>query len=99
MEKKATFGAGCFWGVQAAFDQLPGVVDTIVGYSGGDYPNPSYRDVCSHKTGHAEVVQIEFDPDQISYDKLLDMFWRIHDPTTLNRHLARPSRALANYCA
>ena len=85
MTDKATFGAGCFWGVQAAFDQLPGVTDTTVGYSGGSYPNPTYEDVCSHKTGHAEVVEVEFDPERISYDQLLDVFWKIHDPTTLNR--------------
>jgi len=83
--EKATFGAGCFWGMQAAFDQLPGVTDTAVGYSGGIYPNPTYEDVCSHKTGHAEVVEVEFDPEKISYDQLLDVFWKIHDPTTLNR--------------
>jgi peptide-methionine (S)-S-oxide reductase len=71
--------------VQAAFDQLPGVTGTTVGYSGGSYPNPTYEDVCSHKTGHAEVVEVEFDPEKISYEQLLDVFWKIHDPTTLNR--------------
>lgn len=83
--EKATFGAGCFWGVEAAFRRTPGVKSTAVGYSGGHFPNPTYKDVCSGKTGHAEVVQVEFDPAQISFDKLLDVFWQEHDPTTLNR--------------
>ena len=83
--EKAMFGAGCFWGVEAAFREIEGVVSTHVGYSGGNFPNPSYKDVCSGKTGHAEVVQIEFDPYSVSYEKLLDLFWDIHDPTTLNR--------------
>lgn len=85
MPKRATFGAGCFWGVQATFDKLPGVVATLAGYEGGTTENPSYEDVCSHRTGHAEVVQIEFDPEKIGYNTLLDIFWNNHDPTTLNR--------------
>jgi peptide-methionine (S)-S-oxide reductase len=82
---KATFGAGCFWGVEAAFRQVKGVLSTSVGYSGGHLPDATYKDVCSGKTGHAEVVQVEFDPAQVSYDQLLDVFWENHDPTTLNR--------------
>jgi|SRR5579872_6126595 len=81
----ATFGAGCFWGVEAAFRQLPGVTDAAVGYLGGHKQNPTYQDVCSDETGHAEVVQVTFDPAKISYDKLLDLFWSVHNPTTLNR--------------
>ena len=81
----ATFGAGCFWGVEAAFRQLDGVRSTAVGYLGGTLENPTYEDVCSHTTGHAEVVQVEFDPEHVSYDELLDLFWNIHDPTQLNR--------------
>jgi peptide-methionine (S)-S-oxide reductase len=83
--KKATFGAGCFWGVEAAFRQLDGVTRTRVGYAGGELDNPTYEDVCSHKTGHAEVVEVSYDPDQVSYDDLLDVFWGKHDPTQLNR--------------
>jgi len=83
--KKATFGAGCFWGVEAAFRRVPGVVSTAVGYMGGAFENPTYRDVCSGTTGHAEVVEIEYDPSQVSYNELLALFWSIHDPTTLNR--------------
>jgi peptide-methionine (S)-S-oxide reductase len=83
--EKATFGAGCFWGVEAAFRQVKGVVSTAVGYSGGHFPNPTYKDVCSGKTGHAEVVQVEYEPTQVSYDDLLKVFWDNHDPTTLNR--------------
>jgi peptide-methionine (S)-S-oxide reductase len=83
--EKATFGAGCFWGVEAAFRQLKGVVSTAVGYSGGHFPNPTYKDVCSGKTGHAEVVQVEYEPTQVTYDDLLKVFWENHDPTTLNR--------------
>ncbi len=83
--KKATFGAGCFWGVEAAFRRVPGVVSTAVGYMGGAFENPTYRDVCSGTTGHAEVVEIEYDPSQVSYDEILALFWSIHDPTTLNR--------------
>ena len=85
MEKKATFGAGCFWGVEAAFRQLEGVTRTRVGYTGGTLDNPTYEDVCSHTTGHAEVVQVTFDPERVSYDELLEVFWRKHDPTQLNR--------------
>jgi peptide-methionine (S)-S-oxide reductase len=83
--EKATFGAGCFWGVEAAFQKVKGVTSTSVGYMGGHFPNPSYLDVLSRITGHAEVVQVEYDPSQVSYDELLDVFWNIHDPTTLNR--------------
>ena len=83
--QKATFGAGCFWGVEAAFRELPGVVSAAVGYSGGHLPNPTYRDVCSGETGHAEVVEVEYDPSRVTFDQLLDLFWSIHDPTQLNR--------------
>lgn len=83
--KKATFGAGCFWGVEAAFRQLAGVTATRVGYSGGTLENPSYEDVCTDRTGHAEVVEVTYDPDRVSYDDLLRVFWENHDPTTLNR--------------
>jgi peptide-methionine (S)-S-oxide reductase len=85
VEKKATFGAGCFWGVEAAFRQLEGVTRTRVGYSGGTLENPTYEDVCSHTTGHAEVVEVTYDPEHVSYEQLLDVFWRKHDPTQLNR--------------
>jgi peptide-methionine (S)-S-oxide reductase len=83
--KSATFGAGCFWGIEDAFRRVKGVVDVAVGYSGGTTANPSYQDVCTDRTGHAEVVQVDFDPEVVSYDDLLDVFWKIHDPTTLNR--------------
>ena len=82
---KATFGAGCFWGVEARFQQLPGVIETAVGYEGGKLENPSYRDVCTDLTGHAEVVDLEFDPAKISYEQLLEEFFALHDPTQLNR--------------
>jgi peptide-methionine (S)-S-oxide reductase len=81
----ATFGAGCFWGVEVTFRNTPGVKDAIVGYLGGTLPNPTYKDVCTGRTGHAEVVQVTYDPAEISYDKLLDVFWENHDPTTMNR--------------
>ncbi|MDQ2908972.1 MAG: peptide-methionine (S)-S-oxide reductase MsrA [Candidatus Eremiobacteraeota bacterium] len=80
-----TFGAGCFWGVEAAFRQLPGVLDVTVGYAGGTTERPTYREVCSHRTGHAEVVEVRYDPAHISFDRLLDTFWSIHDPTTRDR--------------
>ena len=83
--EKATFAAGCFWGVEAAFRQVEGVTGTAVGYSGGHIPNATYKQVCSGDTGHAEVVQVEFDPAKVSYDQLLNVFWENHDPTTLNR--------------
>lgn len=83
--EKATFGAGCFWGVEVAFRQVPGVVSTAVGYLGGTLPNPTYQDVCSGRTGHAEVVEVTYDPGKVSYDDLLNVFWTNHDPTTLNR--------------
>ena len=81
----ATFGAGCFWGVEETFRQVPGVVETTVGYLGGHTKNPTYQDVCTDETGHAEVVQVKYDPAKVSYDQLLDVFWSNHDPTTLNR--------------
>jgi len=83
--KQATFGAGCFWGVEAAFRQLEGVEATRVGYAGGQLDNPTYEDVCSHTTGHAEVVEVTYDPERVSYEQLLDVFWHKHDPTQLNR--------------
>jgi len=83
--EKATFGAGCFWGVEAAFRQVKGVKSTSVGYMGGWMENATYRDVCSGETGHAEAVQVEYDPAEVSYEELLKVFWDIHDPTTLNR--------------
>jgi len=81
----ATFGAGCFWGVEEAFRRVEGVIATAVGYAGGAHEDPTYRDVCSGRTGHAEVIQIEFDPARVSYAALLELFWSIHDPTQLNR--------------
>jgi peptide-methionine (S)-S-oxide reductase len=83
--EQATFGAGCFWGVEAAFRQLKGVTNTEVGYMGGTLDNPTYQDVCTDRTGHAEVVRVEYDPAQVSYQDLLNVFWENHDPTTLNR--------------
>jgi peptide-methionine (S)-S-oxide reductase len=83
--EKATFGAGCFWGVEAAFQAVPGVVATEVGYTGGALPNPSYEDVCTGRTGHAEALQVTYDPARIPYERLLDVFWANHDPTTKNR--------------
>jgi peptide-methionine (S)-S-oxide reductase len=85
MQEIATFGAGCFWGIEAAFRRVPGVLDAEVGYSGGKTQNPTYRDVCTDTTGHAEVVQVTFDPEKLSYEQLLDVFWTIHDPTQVNR--------------
>ncbi len=82
---KATFGAGCFWGVEEDFRKVPGVVGTAVGYSGGTLENPTYEDVCSDGTGHAEVVEVEYDPAKTSYETLLDVFWNGHNPTQLNR--------------
>jgi peptide-methionine (S)-S-oxide reductase len=81
----ATFGAGCFWGVEEAYRQVDGVVDTAVGFSGGSTTDPSYKEVCTGRTGHAEVVQVTFDPSQVSYEKLLDVLWDNHNPTTRNR--------------
>lgn len=83
--EKATFGAGCFWGVEAALRKVLGVTSTSVGYMGGHFQNPTYLDVCARITGHAEVVQVEYDPSFVSYDELLTLFWDIHDPTSLNR--------------
>lgn len=81
----ATFGAGCFWGVEAAFREIEGVSSARVGYIGGAFDNPTYRDVCSGRTGHAEGVEVTYDPAAVSYDQLLSVFWEVHDPTTLNR--------------
>jgi len=82
---KATFGAGCFWGVEEAFRSTPGVISTAVGYEGGTLKDPTYQDVCTDRTGHAEVVEVEYDPEKVSYEQLLDTFWENHDPTTKNR--------------
>jgi methionine-S-sulfoxide reductase len=83
--ERATFAAGCFWGVEANFRSLEGVTDTMVGYTGGHTPDPTYAQVCRHRTGHAEAVQVEFDPAVISYEELLSNFWKMHNPTTKNR--------------
>lgn len=83
--EQATFAAGCFWGVEGSFRQVDGVVSTAVGYSGGQLENPSYEDVCTGRTGHAEAVRVDFDPAQVSYEQLLEVFWNCHDPTTPNR--------------
>jgi peptide-methionine (S)-S-oxide reductase len=83
--EKATFGAGCFWGVEAAFAAIPGVTSTAVGYEGGQLDRPTYKDVCTDRTGHAEVVELDFDPARVTYDQILDAFFALHDPTTLNR--------------
>src|ERR1700730_9525078 len=85
MNETATFGAGCFWGIETAFRNIPGVVDAAVGYSGGHTENPTYKDVCTDETGHAEVVQVTFDPLKLSYERLLDAFWQMHDPTQVKR--------------
>jgi peptide-methionine (S)-S-oxide reductase len=81
----ATFGAGCFWGVEYFFERVPGVVATEVGYAGGHTENPTYREVCAHGTGHAEVLKVEFDPEVVTFDQLLEVFWAMHDPTQVNR--------------
>lgn len=83
--ERATFGAGCFWGVESAFRRVSGVTDVACGYAGGSTQNPSYEEVCTGTSGHAEVVEVEFDPEQVSFDQLLDEFWNLHDPTTPNR--------------
>jgi peptide-methionine (S)-S-oxide reductase len=81
----ATFGAGCFWGVEWVFRKVPGVIEAVSGYAGGTTPNPTYREVCSHTTGHAEVVQVTFDPQVVTFDQLLQVFWAMHDPTQVDR--------------
>jgi peptide-methionine (S)-S-oxide reductase len=85
MIEKATFGAGCFWGVEAEFREIPGVLDVAVGYEGGHTLNPTYKQVCTDATGHAEVVEIDFDPAKVSYETLVEAFWKLHDPTQVNR--------------
>jgi peptide-methionine (S)-S-oxide reductase len=84
-DEQATFGAGCFWGVEYVYRRVPGVLDVTSGYSGGTTPNPTYEEVCSHTTGHAEVAQVAFDPDRVSYEQLLEVFWAMHDPTQVDR--------------
>lgn len=84
-KKKATLGGGCFWCVEAVYERLPGILSVTSGYAGGQTGNPTYEEVCTGRTGHAEVVQIEYEPEKISYDKIIDLFWDAHDPTTLNR--------------
>ena len=83
--EKATFGAGCFWHVEEAFQKIPGVISARVGYAGGSVPNPSYKKVCGGETGHAEAVTVEYDPEKVSYHDLLEVFWKLHDPTQVNR--------------
>src|SRR6267143_628012 len=83
--EKATFAGGCFWGVEHLFNEIPGVVDAVSGYTGGDRDNPTYEQVCSGRTGHAEAVEVTYDPAKVTYDELLNAFWNMHDPTTLNR--------------
>ena len=83
--KKATFGAGCFWGVEALFRKVPGVVDAVSGYTGGTLVNPTYEDVCNSETGHAEAVEVTYDSEKVSYERLLEVFWMNHNPTTLNQ--------------
>ena len=83
--QKATFAAGCFWGVEEVFRKLKGVKSTMVGYTGGKFENPSYEDVCTDETGHAEAIQVQYDPNEISYEQLLKVFWSVHDPTTKDR--------------
>ncbi|MBU3664831.1 MAG: peptide-methionine (S)-S-oxide reductase MsrA [Chthoniobacterales bacterium] len=83
--EKATLGGGCFWCVEAVYERMPGILSVTSGYAGGNTANPTYDEVCSGKTGHAEVVQVEYDPEKISYEKIIDLFWDAHDPTTLNR--------------
>jgi peptide-methionine (S)-S-oxide reductase len=85
MTEKATFGAGCFWQVEVEYRNLPGVTDAVVGYEGGSLEDPSYQDVCTDRTGHAEVVQVEFDPDEVPYERLVELFFELHDPTQVNR--------------
>jgi peptide-methionine (S)-S-oxide reductase len=85
MTEKATFGAGCFWQVEVEYRNLPGVTDAVVGYMGGTLENPSYQDVCTDRTGHAEVVQVEFDPEEVPYERLVELFFELHDPTQVNR--------------
>jgi peptide-methionine (S)-S-oxide reductase len=85
MVETASFGAGCFWQVEVEFRNTPGVLDAVVGYMGGDLEHPTYEQVCTNRTGHAEVVEVKFDPDEASYEDLLEVFWRLHDPTQLNR--------------